>query len=230
LEFQSDLWRSEKMVTSIRSSFQRGLWLVFALLAIASTAQGDMVSVQVTGEVTYSDFDSISVGSPVTGLYTYDDTLVPLPSIPFNGWYRPVVATLGFADGSSVSSDDATILVNNNSSGIGTTDEYGVTVDPSLSTTTGAFAGYTVEGWMMARQDPTGTAWDGIALPDPETVLALLPVDASMLLFYDADHYLKVLDFEITDLSVVPVPIPGALLLGAIGLSCSAWLARRKAT
>ncbi len=214
------------MVTSVRLAFPRGIWLICAVLGVASTARADMVSVQIAGGVTYSDFDTIGVGTAVTGLYTYDDTLVPVVPIPFNGWYRPITAELGFADGSSVSSNEAEILVNNNSSGIGSTDEYGVHLRGTPGTVTGAFAGYVADGWIFARQDLTGTAWDGIALPDPETVLTRLPVDSSLLLFQDVAGNYKFVDFEITDLSVVPVP--GALLLGAIGLGCSHRLLRRR--
>ncbi len=220
------------MDTSFRSPFRQELWLVCAVLAIVSTAQGDLVSVQVTGQVTYSDFGTIGVGTAVTGLYTYDDMLVPDTPNPFNGWYRPITATLGFADGSRVSSNAAELLINNNSSGIGTVDEYVlyVTVTPGSGTATGAFAEgdpMLVAGGIL-RHDPTGTAWDGIALPDPETVLALLPMDSSVVYWHDVHGVSKFMDFTVTDLSVVPVPIPGAVLLGAIGLGCSSWLVRRR--
>jgi hypothetical protein len=189
-----------------------------------------MVSVQISGRVTptYSDFGTIGAGTGVTGLYTYDDTLVPSGSNPFNGWYGPITAALNFADGSSVSSDEAKILVNNNSSGIGSIDGYGVQLPGTPGGVTGAFAGYVANGWVFARQDPTGTAWDGIALPDPETVLTRLLVGTTFLFFRDqygvGDE--KFVEFEITDFSVVPVP--GALLLGAIGLGCSHRLLRRR--
>jgi len=221
------------MLTSVRPASKWGLCFTSAVLAIASTALGDIVSVQIAGEVTYSDFATIGIGTPVTGLYTYDDTLVPIVPNPYNAWYGPISAGLSFVDGSSVSSDEAEIFVNNNSSGIGSTDVYGVRLDvpPSSGTMTGAFAGYSsVDGWMLARMDPTGTAWNGIALPDPQTILALLPDDGSILLFRDPDYYLKVMDFEITDLSVVPVPAPSALLLGLIGLASCGRLVKRRTT
>jgi hypothetical protein len=131
------------MVTSVRLPFQQGLWLVCALLAASSIAWGGVVSVQITGEVTYSDFATIGIGTPVTGLYTYDDTLVPYVPNPYNAWYGPITAALGFVDGSTLSLDTAQIFVNNNSSGLGTVDEYGVlfNVAPGSGTVTGLWDG-----------------------------------------------------------------------------------------
>jgi hypothetical protein len=62
-------------------------------------------------------------------------------------------------------------------------------------------------GWFVLRHDLTGTAWDDIALPDPETVLALLPLDSSTLYFHEEPYGVsKFVEFETTDLSVSPYP------------------------
>jgi hypothetical protein len=115
------------MVTSIRSSFQRGLLLVCAALAVASTARGDLISVQVTGEVTYSDFDTIGVGTPVTGLYTYDPDTLSVVGDPGHAWYSPITTAMSFVGGSSASSGDGEIYVANNV-GPGLSDVYGVII------------------------------------------------------------------------------------------------------
>ena len=218
--------------------------LLFCLAAAVSLlilwtppAEAGPVTVQVTGHVTRSDFVTIGVDSLVTGFYNYDDAM---PNMYFNdthGWYHPATFSLSFVDGSTISTNEAEIWVNNNSGGIGTIDEYGVYfplyIDPSPNTLTGAFAGLDVNfGGRLYRNDPTGVAWDSISLPDPESVLSLLPNDGSSLSLiavpsYDLPTYN--LDFEVTDLSVVStIPVPGALVLAGVGLGGGRWLRRRK--
>lgn len=227
------------MATLIRSPFRGNLLLVCTMLALASACWGAPVFVQVTGKVITSDFTTIGVGTSVTGLYTYDDALSPWHmSGPDLADYFPITAALSFDDGSvggaTLSSDESIIFVNNNSSGLGTYDEYGMDLDlnrPS-GTRTGAFAEGEWE-FMLAgirRHDPTGTAWDGIALPDPETILALLPDDSSFVYFHETSWgTTKFIQFEATDLLVVPapVPLPGAVVLGVIGVGCCRRLFRR---
>jgi len=61
----------------------------------------------------------------------------------------------------------------------------------------------------ILRHDPTGAAWDDITLPDPETVLRLLPEDSSNIYFFEESYGVSgSIDFEVTDLSVVPAPVP----------------------
>lgn len=212
------------MATSVRSSFRRGVLSVWVVLALTATVGAEMISVRLGGEVTSTSFP-FGAGATVTGLYTYDSTLSPSSSDLNIAWYSPVTATVSFVDGASVSTvstDEAYIMVNNNSSGIGSTDVYGVGLDidrPSPGTLTGEFAGREdVSGWILARQDPTGTTWDAVTLPNPEIILTRLPGDASVLFFHDPSGELQYVQFEITDLSVVP--LPGALWLGVLGLGC----------
>jgi len=227
------------MGTSVRSRIQQGLVLTCVVLGIVSTAWGDLVSVQVTGAVDNSSFDSIETGSLVTGLYTYDDTLVPRVAPPGTlAWYLPIAVSVAFADGSSLSTDEGMIMVHNDTvvTGMGTFDIYAVGFDDipfGSGGQTGAFAAYSAHGWMVARSNPTGMAWDSLALPDPEIVLERLLVDESLLLFdYPSGGTGNYIFLHITDLSVVPapVPVPGALVLAAIGAGCCRRLFRRRTT
>lgn len=222
------------MAASVRSRIQQGLVLACVVLGLVSAAQGTPVWVQVAGEVTQSSFLTIGVGSPVTGFYTYDDSLVPDVDTSIYGEigdYTPVSMRLYFAAGSSIGSDAGILMVNNHILG----DEYVVLIDAShgLGTWTGAFVG---PDWDYAlaeivRHDPTALAWDDIALPDPETVLGLLPEDSSNIYFFEENYGASAsIHFEVTDLSVVaaPVPLPGAVVLGVIGLGCCRRLLRRR--
>lgn len=224
------------MAASVRSRIQQGLVLAFVVLGIVSTVWAGPVSVQVTGAVDDSSFDSIETGSLVTGLYTYDDTLVPRVAPPGTlAWYLPIAVSVAFADGSSLSTDEGLMMVHNDTvvTGTGALDIYAVGFDDipfGSGGQTGAFAAYSAHGWMVARSNPTGTAWDSLALPDPEIVLERLLVDESVLLFdYPSGGTGNYIFLHITDLSVVPapVPVPGALMLGAIGLGCCRRLRRR---
>jgi hypothetical protein len=223
-------------------------YLLFCLAAVVSLlilwvplAEAGPVTVQVTGRVTGSNFVTIGVASPVTGFYSYDDAMPNSYPDDSHGLYHPATFSLSFVDGSTISSSEAEIWVNNNSGGIGTVDEYSVNFqlhdDPSPNILTGAFAGLDVDfGGRLYRNNPTGVAWDSVALPDPESVLSLLPNDGSGLSLiavpsYDLSTYN--LDFEVTDLSVVPaIPAPGAALLTtlALGLMSANWRLRKRRT
>ncbi len=220
------------MPTSVRSPFQQGLWSACVVLAVASAAWGNLTTVQVTGVVDSSSFESIVSGSAVRGFYTYDDALAPDVHPSTYGtyaWYSPVSGRLFFDGGSSIGTDVGGLLVNNHSGG----DEYGVYLDASggRGTWTGAFVG---KDWTFAiptiLRHGAPTAWDVIELPDPETVLGLLPLDSSEVYFFEESYGThESITFHVTDLSVVAVPLPGAIVLGAIGLACCRPLLRRRA-
>ncbi len=196
------------MTASVRLRIQRGLVLVCVVLGIVSGAQAGPISVQVAGVVVYSDFPTIEIDSLFTALYTYDDTLVPDVDPGLTAaWYEPIAVSAAFADGSSAGADDGWILVRNYVS----LDAYAMgfhDLEIGEGTRTGALVGYSVEGWMVCRIDPTATAWDSLALPDPEIVLERLLEDQSRLMCRDEHGYMKIIDLRITDLSVVPAPVP----------------------
>lgn len=214
--------------------------VLFVLIVAVPPVFADMVTVAVTGRVTDgSDFDSIDDGSLVTGYYRYDDATPNSYPGGAAGRYEGVTFSLTFQGGSTISSDQAYIWVNNNSSGHATgVDEYAVNFElydpshPDRNILTGAFAGLDVNfGARIHFSDPAGLAWDSVALPDPESVLALMPNEDSFLSLWTVpevtwpDYHLR---FDVTDLSVVTVPVPGALGLVVLGLGSSGWLLRRR--
>jgi len=209
-------------------------FVLFLSFVMAAPAAADMVTVAVTGQVTESDFTAIAVGSVVTGYYRYDAAAPDLhPETDDYAVYNSIALSLSFADDSTISSSDCLLYVNNNSMGSGTVDEYFVSIPyyPKTYTATGVFADLELHMSglnRIYRGHGTGAAWDSDALPDPESVLALAPIDQSGLGFgVEADSEdLSVLNFELTDLSVVPVP--GALVLAGLGLGSSGWLVRRR--
>jgi len=223
------------MKSILRSISVGGMFLV---LIVAAPASVDMVTVAITGEVTLSDFDTIGVPSAVTGYYRYDDATPDSDPRDAYGLYEGVTFSLTFADDSTISSDEAYISVFN----MAGWDAFSVCFktfglhyesgDPSPNTLTGSFAG--LEPYLSTnflRHDDDGGTWDSVALPDPELVRSL-PNEQNLLHLvapqdsgsgYD-DWY--GLEFEVTDLSVVPVP--GALALASLGLASAGWRLRRR--
>ena len=213
--------------------------VLFLSLVMGAPALADMVTVAVTGQVTEaSDFPTISNGSLITGFYRYDDATPDDHPNAYNGYYADVTFSLTFEDGSTISTDAAHIFINNDSTGIGSMDDYYVTfpddysVISSSTTMTGAFAGLGIGNAGIYLIDPSGNALASDALPDPESILASMTRDDSNLFLGTMDptirspwYYLK---FEVTDLSVVKVPVPGAFALAILGLGSTGGLLRRR--
>ena len=105
------------------------------VLIVAAPASANMVTVAITGEVTESYFSTIGVGAAVTGYYSYDDTTPDSePWSPY-GLYEGVTFSLTFADddfaeGSTISSDEAYILVYNQEGWAEFSEEKDATVVP----------------------------------------------------------------------------------------------------
>jgi hypothetical protein len=207
-------------------------------------SRANMVTVDITGHVTGSSFPTdIPISSAVTGSYTYSDVLstppFTIPGIGLGAIYSPVAFSLTFADGSTMTATDGTL---NLARVFGFFDAYRVQSGASVSGT-GVFAGMDYLGAVFERYDSSGTALDASshyagfpAVLNPTDVLSLFPMDVPPLPFPPDGSYLYCgalgseyrLDFVVTDLSTVP--IPGALVLGAIGLACAGWRLRRRGT
>jgi hypothetical protein len=172
------------MTTSITASTTRrrgGALVALALgLTLAGYAQAAPLTFEFTGSVTLSDFDTIPVGSAVTGSYTFDDGLVDTHPSEFNGIYGPVDLEIHFVGGSSVVTSTGEFFINNNSSGFGTVDEYSVRIS-STPDLTGSFAGLEWEFGRLYRADNTGVAFSDDSLPLTPPDLASLPENASFV-------------------------------------------------
>ena len=187
-------------------------------LALPLAAQSAQITANFTGTVTNvsgSAPTSIPDGSAVTGFYTIDDLLPDTHSNPFNGQYHPATLSVTFSNGSTVGSTYANIFINNNSSGIGTYDEWSVRMDNGATTQTGDFYGLTFDFGRLHRYDSTGAANNSdalIALPD----LSLYPGDQSSMSFGD---YYGGLDLTIDFTMSTVVPEPSTGLLSLLGLT-----------
>ena len=182
---------NQRLVFGLLSNYCRGVvhfvpvLVVMLGLGLEATecVQAAPITFGFTGTVTDSVFGTIPVGSAVTGHYTFDDGLTDMDPNPFNGVYGPVDLTITFIDGSSVITSTATFFINNNSSGIGTTDEYSVRMDTTPDTLTGSFAGLPWEFGRLHRFDDTGAAFSNDSLPLTPPNLASLPGDQSEVSF-----------------------------------------------
>ncbi len=203
---------------------------VCLILVAASLSYATPVTVNVTGQVSDSDFPAIGLASVVTGTYTYDDALPPViqnfPSGSSSATYLPVAVALTFADGSTIGSPNGNLFL---SLDPGHSDMYWVSAGTSVSMT-GSFAGMATPAINILLTDYTSTALLGFpAIPDPATVLSLIPADASGVFGERGGAQVEV-RFAVTDLSVPSsaIPVPGAVVLGAIGLACTGWLRRHR--
>jgi hypothetical protein len=200
---------NQRLVFGLLANYCRGVihfvpvLVVMLGLGLVATecVQAAPITFSFTGTVTVSDFSTIPVGSAVTGHYTFDSGLTDTNPNPFNGDYGPVAMTITFSDGSSVITSTATFFINNNSSGIGTTDEYSVRMDTAPDTLTGSFAALRWEFGRLERFDATGTAFSNDSLPLTPPNLASLPGDQSKVSFDTFTFEMRVA-FELTSLSL----------------------------
>jgi hypothetical protein len=219
------------------------------VLALTSLGYANAVTVNLTGKVTYSSgFPTIPIGSLVTGNYEYDDASLPFyssSSLPSDGEtvYHVIGVTLTFADTDPAFPGGSTITANPvdwpylalTRGGIPSEDFYSVSTNfnnPAGPTVTGSLAlpyGYWLSaviqgapGWGHLALDVTPGGY--FAIPDPDSLLSQFPlIDCRVATI---GHELR---FAVDSLSVSPqpVPIPGAVGLGLVGLACARWWLRR---
>lgn len=219
--------REEQVVHHVRFFFL----VVGLVLAGASPGHAAPVTVNFTGQVTSSEYVGIPVDSLVTGSYAYNDAAAPTILDVDYAKYDIDLFTLAFVDGSTIVTVNPHLsLVDHSGVGPFGADRYSVaSYGPVIAT--GSFADVPLLTVALARSDSSGTAWtDFPAIPSPSDVLTLFPEDQSGVWgdLY-VDPYTRDLYFDITSLSVTSpvVPVPGALVLGAIGVACTGWRLRR---
>jgi hypothetical protein len=169
-------------------------------LLVTEPIQAGPITFNFEGTVTSTDFGTISIGSAVTGSYTFDSGLIDSHPLPDNGWYSPVNLTLTFIAGSSITAT-ATIVVFNSD----TFDSYSVRID-TLNTLTGSFADPSLSWYfgVLNRQDVTGTAFSDESLPLIPPDLAALPGDGSFVGFVNANNDIVRVVFNLTSLVLAP--------------------------
>jgi hypothetical protein len=213
------------------------LVIVGLVLAGASRGHAEMVTVNLTGHVTSSDYPAITIGSLVTGSYTYDEAAAVVyqnaTADHVSAIYDIDIFTLAFADGSTITCTDPRLnIVDFAASGPFHADQYYVSCYSSIAGT-GSFGPAPHLTSAFSRNDPTCAALTTFpaipAIPNPRTILALFPQDRSSVLGdYDDPASFRDVHFTITDVSVVP--LPGAAFLGLIGLTCAGCRLRRRET
>ena len=218
----------------------RVLALLVALF-ICSGASGELITVTFDGtlsNVEASLAGRFSLGDPMHVSITYESTTPDGWPDPDNGYY-PAITSFNVlvedpAGDYTASASDGHFVVNNDRSGGGGPDD-------AIFAEVNAFGGGTLVGdpvdgmplWQFLLQldDGTGTALSNDLLPtsfDPTLF------DNNQLILYwrhDTGHGIYddgiAADTFTSTSSFTPVPLPGALLLGILGLGTAGGLVRR---
>jgi hypothetical protein len=233
------------------------VYILAAVCAIASSSYAGPVTIDFTGYVHDGENPAVPLNTPVTGHWTYDDTLTGSLG---SGWdllsgakFSPVEAVMQFGDlqASTISSTNAVLHLGwiTWGGGVGVA-AYSVHADPYVQpegtvTGTGAFAGANSFSIILMGATPIATdAWfgDPPVIPDPAGLSTEFPSGVAAvgypygppnpympMLFVLSDTQIVLTSFSLAQQQPpqVQVPAPGAMLLGIFGAGLVGWMGKR---